>query len=701
MRTLILLSLAAAALPAQTFSPLNCVATSVPTLVRVEGVAERVGDIILNCNGGTPNGLVRGDLRVISYTGNITNKLNPTTGTLDAVLTVNLGSGEVSTGATAQVRANNQFEFAGLNFNLGPSGTATLRLSNIRVTPPGNTEQPFVLALATNGPSAIRVDNSPLAVGLATRGLLASYSSTLVCSVSGLPATINFPNLLANATRFASMRFTEGFADAFIRRPNLADTGTRIVVRFAGLPPTARIFVPDVLAGSTANVPTAAGDLGLTPSGGSYTAGTPSGQLLLTRVYGTDNNGAGGTLAYTPSSGTTEFSGVSELTLFGGAGIAVYEVLDSNPSTRETVQLPIFLGLEQRPAGGSVNATVTPSFGPISTDPTPSANPVPRFNPLTPPSDCQALGDCNSGVFPKLVVDSDLLSFDPLIGQAPQSKFIRVRNDSGGLLSWAAGIQYKSGSGWLSIDPPSGFGNGTIRVDASSTGLAPGIYEASILVDGGPLSGSVTLPVRMEAKLPGPPTRPPPILTSVTHGATFERSPLAPGTIATLFGSRFTGDKVEVRVSELPARIFFKNDTQINFEIPQILLTGGSVNVVVNVDSQNSLPVAITLAPASPGIFPNAILNQDNSVNAADNPALSGSIVQIYLTGLPTTGNPVTVRIHDYTVRPLYAGTAPGFIGLQQVNAEVPATLQSITAELSVCSGAICSPSRQVTVRQP
>ena len=97
MRTLFLLFLAASALQAQTYSPLNCVATSVPALVRVEGVAERVGDIVLNCNGGTPNGLVRGDLRVISYTGNITNKLNPATGALDAVLTVNLGAGEVST----------------------------------------------------------------------------------------------------------------------------------------------------------------------------------------------------------------------------------------------------------------------------------------------------------------------------------------------------------------------------------------------------------------------------------------------------------------------------------------------------------------------------------------------------------------------------------------------------------------------------
>ena len=112
MQKLTLLSLAALSLSAQNFSPLNCVATAVPALVRLEGIAERIGDVVLNCTGGTPNGLVRGDIRVISFGGNITNKLNTTTNTLDAVLTVNTGSGEFATGATPQVRANNQFDFA-------------------------------------------------------------------------------------------------------------------------------------------------------------------------------------------------------------------------------------------------------------------------------------------------------------------------------------------------------------------------------------------------------------------------------------------------------------------------------------------------------------------------------------------------------------------------------------------------------------
>jgi uncharacterized protein (TIGR03437 family) len=415
-------------------------------------------------------------------------------------------------------------------------------------------------------------------------------------------------------------------------------------------------------------------------------------------VKNTDSNGAQGTVT-TPPAG--DFTAISEVPLSAGAGIAVFEVLDSNPTARESVQMPVFLALDQRPSGGSISANVAASFGPVSTDATPSANPVPRFQALNPPSDCQSVGDCNSGIFPKLAVETEGLIYNPYIGQFPQSRFVRIRNDGGGLLNWAASIQYKTGSGWLSLDPPSGVGNATIRVDATAAGLAPGIYEASVLIDGGPLAGAANLAVRMEARELGPSPQLPPEVNSVTHAATFAQTPLAPGTIATLFGNRLKGDKVEVRVSELPARIFFANDTQINFEIPAVLPQSGTVNLYVSVDSRNSPARTITLANASPGIFPNAILNQDNSVNTASTPATSGSVIQIFLTGLPVQGAPVTVKIHDYTVTPLFAGTAPGFIGLQQVNAEVPSTLQSITSDLSVCWGAVCSPIRPVTVRQP
>jgi uncharacterized protein (TIGR03437 family) len=107
----------------------------------------------------------------------------------------------------------------------------------------------------------------------------------------------------------------------------------------------------------------------------------------------------------------------------------------------------------------------------------------------------------------------------------------------------------------------------------------------------------------------------------------------------------------------------------------------------------------VPLAAANPGVFAGAILNQDNSVNSAENPAEAGSVVQVFLTGLGEGG--ATVRVHDRAFsEALYAGSAPGLIGVQQVNARIPMDLQTITSDLVICAAVNCSSPRRVSVRQ-
>ena len=62
---------------------------------------------------------------------------------------------------------------------------------------------------------------------------------------------------------------------------------------------------------------------------------------------------------------------------------------------------------------------------------------------------------------------------------------------------WTASIQYQSGSGWLSLDNTSGQNNAGVRAFVNLKNLAAGAgtYTASILIDGGPIAGSVTIPV--------------------------------------------------------------------------------------------------------------------------------------------------------------------------------------------------------------
>ena len=60
-------------------------------------------------------------------------------------------------------------------------------------------------------------------------------------------------------------------------------------------------------------------------------------------------------------------------------------------------------------------------------------------------------------------------------------------------------------------------------------------------------------------------------------------------------------------------------------------------------------------------------------MNSASNPASRGTIVSLYATGQGTGSANVTVTIAGYTAPLLYAGPAPGFPGLMQINAQIPA----------------------------
>ncbi|HTB17593.1 MAG TPA: hypothetical protein VK708_05725, partial [Bryobacteraceae bacterium] len=63
--------------------------------------------------------------------------------------------------------------------------------------------------------------------------------------------------------------------------------------------------------------------------------------------------------------------------------------------------------------------------------------------------------------------------------------------------------------------------------------------------------------------------------------------------------------------------------------------------------------------------------NQDGSLNSASNPAARGSVVSLYATG-QGAGATITLTIAGYNAPLLYAGPAPGFPGLMQINAQIP-----------------------------
>jgi uncharacterized protein (TIGR03437 family) len=160
-----------------------------------------------------------------------------------------------------------------------------------------------------------------------------------------------------------------------------------------------------------------------------------------------------------------------------------------------------------------------------------------------------------------------------------------------------------------------------------------------------------------------------------------------------------------VTFNGLPSQVLFSNDTQINLLVPAALAGKTSAQVIVTVDGAASAPLTVNLSPFAPGIFANGIMNQDYSVNSAKQPAAPGSVIQVYATGLSGTGV-ITAKIGSEVVtKPYYAGPAPGFVGLQQIDLILPSELAGNSVNVSVCGGptatqVVCSPSVAVVISQ-
>jgi len=209
----------------------------------------------------------------------------------------------------------------------------------------------------------------------------------------------------------------------------------------------------------------------------------------------------------------------------------------------------------------------------------------------------------------------------------------------------------------------------------------------------------------------------PPLISNggIVNAASFTAA-VTPGSLVSIFGSNFTTSAesaqkvllptpvsgVRVLVNGVAAPLVYVGTTQINFQVPYETPVA-TASVVVSTDLMGSSPSApMSVARNAPGIFVyganRAVLqNQDYSVNDGGNPAKVGSTVIVYLTGSgpisnpPKTGSaapldqlsyvtssPITARLGApggatvYNAPVVFAGLAPGFVGLLQMNVTIP-----------------------------
>jgi uncharacterized protein (TIGR03437 family) len=214
----------------------------------------------------------------------------------------------------------------------------------------------------------------------------------------------------------------------------------------------------------------------------------------------------------------------------------------------------------------------------------------------------------------------------------------------------------------------------------------PGIYYGTLTIFWA--TGATIVPITFTVT---PTPQFPPLLSAIVNSASERPGAIAPGEIITLFGGGVGPLPTQVLINGAAARVIYASGSQVNAVVPFALGTSGTatVQVVSNGVASATWEVPVTSTAAaifttnSTGVGQAAVLNQDNTINGASNPAAKGTVIQIFATGggaSPTPSAKVTIGGADAPVQ--FAGPAPGEIeGLVQVNAVVP---PSVTAGPSV-----------------
>jgi uncharacterized protein (TIGR03437 family) len=197
-------------------------------------------------------------------------------------------------------------------------------------------------------------------------------------------------------------------------------------------------------------------------------------------------------------------------------------------------------------------------------------------------------------------------------------------------------------------------------------------------------------------------------------------SPVAPGSLVSIFGSELAGglaqadtiplattmSNVSVTFNGVPAPLLFVSGGQINAQLPWNVLSSGTVGtatVVVTRNNQASPPQSLQVGPFSPGIFAlgniAVAINPDGSIAAPagaipgipTKPAMIGDPggLVILCTGLGAVDPPAvdgadsldalrtatttpTVLIGGKAAQVVFAGLSPQFVGVNQINVSIP-----------------------------
>jgi uncharacterized protein (TIGR03437 family) len=176
------------------------------------------------------------------------------------------------------------------------------------------------------------------------------------------------------------------------------------------------------------------------------------------------------------------------------------------------------------------------------------------------------------------------------------------------------------------------------------------------------------------------------------------------------------GTGVRVLIGGLPAHIYLASPGQINFLIPSNVRTG-EVTVQVVRDSTAGPPIRVTLGDAAPAMFQvdqvSVVASHlDYSLVSEQSPAAPGEWVILWATGLGAVTPAAEYGMLPFEAAKLqqmddfiilldgtavaperigYAGVAPGWAGLYQINLKLPEST-GLNPEIRLAAGDAISP---------
>jgi uncharacterized protein (TIGR03437 family) len=224
------------------------------------------------------------------------------------------------------------------------------------------------------------------------------------------------------------------------------------------------------------------------------------------------------------------------------------------------------------------------------------------------------------------------------------------------------------------------------------------------------------------------------VVNAANYGA------LSPGSLASIFGTNLASSPAgataplpttlggaSVFVNGKAAPLIYVGPLQINFQVPWETPVGNAT-VMVTASGVNSNTVTVPVLAVAPALFfvsgnPSdrqnqaAIQNSDYTLNSPSNPALAGTPIIAYLTGTgpvnpaASTGVPAPLDSLSYLTSSYnallwpnpaaiaFAGLAPGFVGLTQMNVSIPPGLATGTYPLTLTVNGQAANTANVSVK--